>query len=381
MVKRVSIATVGKRASKPTQPKTWSPQPFLRTLGALSFVSVIAATGCKPELEGRPSLVDSPRVIGIRSTAAEAKAESDVTYDVLVAQPVDDSTAPEFNWALCLARKPLATAGPIADTCLTVSGPELQSLGGTSSVSGSIPKDACTLFGPNPPSQKAGDPAVRPVDPDTTGGYYQPVRLLTQYGPDNSQYDVGVTRLSCGLAGGATQEQSATFTKDYRPNQNPQISQISFKQGGADPIVVDPNATDLPTVPGGANLSFEVSWPDCPLSPTCGDNICSAGEDLTNCPSDCQNPQGCEGSEPYLSYDTVTQSLADRRESIRVSWYATDGNFDHDRTGRAEDEAASTDTSNNWSAPDKATKVRFWLVIRDDRRGVSWTTFDLNVIK
>jgi len=343
--------------------------------------AVLAASGCKPELEGRPSWVDSPRVIGIRSTAAEAKAETDVTYDVLVAQPVDDSTVPVFNWALCLAQKPLATAGPIADVCLAVSALELQSSGSTSSILASIPKDACQVFGPTPPSQKVGEPAVRPVDPDTTGGYYQPVRLLTQYAPGNSQYDVGVTRLMCGIAGGATQEQSARFSKDYRPNQNPQITQISFKQGSGDSTVIDPTSVDLLTVPSGSDLNFQVSWPDCPVTATCGDNICGAGEDLTNCPSDCQNPQGCEGSEAYLSYDAVTQSLADRRESIRVSWYATDGNFDHDRTGRAETEAALANTSNDWTAPDKATKVRFWLVIRDDRRGVNWTTFDLNVTK
>jgi hypothetical protein len=171
------------------------------------------------------------------------------------------------------------------------------------------------------------------------------------------------------------------FSKDYRANQNPEINQISFTQGSGEPTVIDPASVDLPTVSSGANLNFQVSWPDCPLTPSCGDNICSAGEDLTNCPSDCQNPQGCGGSEPYLNYDAVTQSLVDRRESIRVSWYATDGSFDHDRTGRDETEADLTNTSNVWTAPDKVTQVRFWLVIRDDRRGVNWTTFDLNVTK
>ena len=343
-------------------------------------VFVLALSGCRPDIEGRPSLIDSPTVIAIRSTPAEAKAEDPVTYDVLMAQPMDDTTTPSFNWALCLARKPLATPGPIADSCLASSGTDLQELGTSPSAAASIPKDACQLFGPTPPSD---EPAVRPVDADTTGGYYQPVRLLTQYSPSDSQYEVGVTRLYCGsIAIGATREQSAEFAKNYRLNQNPRIEQVTFKRGSGETIVVDTTAPGAAViVTNGEKVNIGVSWPICPLSPNCGDNICSSGEDLTNCPSDCQNPQGCEGSEPYLSYDTVSQSLAERRESIRISWYATDGSFNHDRTGRTEAEADLADTSNDWTAPDKTTTVRFWLVIRDDRRGVNWTSFDLQVTK
>ncbi len=191
-----------------------------RSVGPWTVV-VLGLAGCKPDLIGRPSLINSAQVIAIRSTPAEAKAGDDVTYDVLVAQPVDDPTTPAFDWALCLASKPLATPGPIADSCLMPSGPELQDLGTLSSADTSLPKDDCQLFGPTPPSQKAGEPAVRPVDPDTTGGYYQPVRLLTQYSPNDSQYDVGVTRISCGIASGATQAQTVEFTQNYKPNQNP----------------------------------------------------------------------------------------------------------------------------------------------------------------
>jgi hypothetical protein len=113
--------------------------------------------------------------------------------------------------------------------------------------------------------------------------------------------------------------------------------------------------------------------------PVCGDGFCSSGENATSCSDDCQNPQACSGAETYLTYDPATQSLAERNESIRVSWYATDGSFEHDRTGRTEAEADQTDTSNDWTAPGSAATVRFWLVIRDDRRGVNWKTFDINV--
>ena len=349
--------------------------------GAAAVVlGAITSVGCKPELEGRPSLIDSPRVIALRSEAAEAQPETSVNYDVLLASPIDSTEVPTYQWALCTARKPLAASGPIAEACLAPAGPDLQDLGNSATAVAAIPKDACQVFGPTPPTQKTGEPALRPVNPDTTGGYYQPVRLLTQLSSNDSEYDVGVTRLLCGIAAGANQQQSAEFNKDYRANQNPDIQQVSFTQGGGAPTIVDTTGSfETLSVPRNEQLNFEVTWPDCPLVANCGDAICSAGEDLTNCPSDCQNPQGCEGSEPYLSYDAVTQSLANRRESIRISWYATDGNFEHDITGRAESDADQPNSSNTWTSPGQASLVRFWLVIRDDRRGVNWTTFDLQI--
>ena len=343
------------------------------------LLCAVTSMGCKPDLQGRPSLIDSPRVVALRSKAAEVKPEESVNYDVLLASPIDSTEEPTYQWSLCTARKPLAESGPIAESCLAPAGPDLQDLGNSPSVDGAvIPKDVCQVFGPETPTQKTGEPALRPVDPDTTGGYYQPVRLLTQFSSNDSQYDVGVTRLLCKLAAGANQQQAAQFTRDYRPNQNPNIQQIAVTRPSGETTVVD-TAAEPASVTHGERLNFEITWPICPLTANCGDNICSAGEDLTNCPSDCQNFQGCEGSEPYLSYDTVTQSLLNRRESIRISWYATDGNFEHDRTGRAESEADQPNSSNTWTAPDNAKIVRFWLVIRDDRRGVNWATFDMQI--
>ena len=345
---------------------------------AIGLICVLSSVSCKPDLEGRPSLIDSPRVIAIRSEAAEVKPEQSVDFDVLLASPMDATQGPTYQWSLCTARKPLAESGPIAQACLAPSGPDLQDLGNSPSVPAVIPKDVCEVFGPNPPTQKTGEPALRPVDPDTTGGYYQPVRLLTQLSSGDSQYDVGVTRLLCGIAGGANQQQTATFTRDYRPNQNPSLQQISFISLSTRANVIV-GASEQASVSHDERLTFTVTWPSCPLAAVCGDGICSASEDLSNCPSDCQNPQGCGGSEPYLSYDTVTQSLTNRRESIRISWYATDGTFEHDRTGRAESEADDPNSQNTWTAPAHSALVRFWFVIRDDRRGVNWATFDLQV--
>ncbi len=327
---------------------------------AVAFPSFIGMSGCKPNLEGRPSLIDAPRVLAIRSEAAEASPEDSVTYDVLLASPIDDQTTPHYDWALCNARKPLAESGPIAQSCLQPSSPDLTDLGTSPSVVAQIPKEVCRNFGPITPTQKTGEPAIRPEDPDTTGGYYQPVRLLTHYAQDDAQYEVGVTRLSCGIALGASQQNTVSFSKEYRPNVNPRIQSVTFvkSDGSQNDIDLAEGATSLFVHPG-ERLQFTATWPSCPQ------------------PSD----TGCEGAETYLYYDPVTQSLVDRRESIRVSWYATDGNYEHDRTGRTESDADFSDTSNSWVAPGTVSNVRFWLVIRDDRRGVSWTQFELQVLQ
>lgn len=352
-------------------------RPWERKRVLLAGAVVLGASGCKPELEGRPSLVDSPRVIAIRSTPAEVIAGSNVTYDVLVAQPVDDTSEPALDWALCLAQKPLASSGSIAEECLVRSSPKLSELGSSSSVEATVPSDSCQRFGPTTPTQNPGEPPLRAVDPDTTGGFYQPVRLFSDFGGGNSAYEVGVTRLLCGVGSGVTQEQAATFAKNYRANENPRIGQVSVIRANNATSLIDLSGASVATVAPGEALTLDVAWPTCPTEVACGDGFCSQGEDLTSCPSDCENPKGCEGAEAYVSYDATTQSLVNRRESIRISWYATDGAFEHDRTGRTEADAAQASSRNTWTAPNAPGKVRFWLVIRDDRRGANWVSFDM----
>src|SRR5206468_1568139 len=76
-------------------------------------------------------------------------------------------------------------------------------------------------------------------------------------------------------------------------------------------------------------------------------------------------------SERYVTFDLASQSLADRREAMRVSWFATGGTFDTDRTGRAEEDLATV-TENTWTAPSSAAKVHVWIVLRDSRGGLDF---------
>lgn len=229
----------------------------------------------------------------------------------------------------------------------------------------SLPRDACETFGPTPKTPKPGEPNLRPVHPDTTGGFYQPVRVAGRDAP------------TCAL-GGATQEQSAAYNRRRRPNENPQLDTL---------VLVHPDGSEQPlsaadsepvlTVAAGERVRLRASWPDCPLEPSCGDGICSLGE--LDCADDCGDAHGCTGSEPYVYFDPLSRQLVDRREALRVAWFASDGAFDHERTGRSPEEADEASTENAWRAPDEPGDVRLWVVVRDDRGGVGWGSYQLQV--
>jgi hypothetical protein len=71
--------------------------------------------------------------------------------------------------------------------------------------------------------------------------------------------------------------------------------------------------------------------------------------------------------ETYVVHDRANDSLTERRESFRVSWFTTAGVIPVVTTGRAEDDLA-TDTSTAWQAPDAGSGT-LWAVLRDSRGG------------
>lgn len=360
----------------------------LRNAATKAVVGLVVTLGCKPDVEGRASLVDSDRVLAIRSTPAEVdpSVRAPVHYEALYVGKTSDPDPGALDWAFCTESKPLAVTGPIAPSCLALTAPSLTPLGTGVGADGTVPKDACSVFGPDPPKVEAGKPASRPADPDTTGGYYQPVRLAVT--TSQNEFAVGVTRLDCGLSA-ATQQQSIEYRKKHRPNENPALDTLSLVTGsGTTPVPLDGTATPFAAA-RGESLSLHATWAACPASPVCGDGMCTLGETDTSCAGDCAPPtgctgagcvvRGCPGSELYQVLDPNTHVLLQRREAIRVFWYATQGDFDHDRTGRSEAEAGSADTENQWVAPDAAGPVRMWIVVRDDRGGVGWSALTVDV--
>ncbi|APR83767.1 Hypothetical protein A7982_09116 [Minicystis rosea] len=341
---------------------------------AAAAIAALTLAGCTPELDDRTFLVSGPRLLAIASSPAEAAPPAPVTLRALYVDENGERSLGDLEWAFCTARRSLTDQGTVSPECLEPAGEGLSPLGAGPSVAGTLPMDACRLFGPDRPEPMAGEPAGRPVDPDPSGGYYQPVRLLVRDGGD--RYSIGATRIACGLSG-ATADVAADFGKRYRANESPAIAALAIvRQDSTETIAPDTVAK----VKAGEKLTLRASWAACPTSPVCGDGICGNDETVQDCAADCTTPKGCSGAEPYLSFDPETRELASRREEIRVSWFVTAGELASDVVGRTADEVATkSEVENEWTAPTKAGEARLWLVIRDDRGGIGWEGYRIAV--
>jgi hypothetical protein len=328
-------------------------------LWVISFVLIGA---CAPDLDDRESIVEGPRVLAIQSEPAETRETEVVVYRTLFVGPDGVLEASHVEWAHCNWQKPLAVLAPVDPRCLEPENERLVQLGRGETATGQIPTGACRRFGPEIPETGPDEPPGRPVDPDGTGGYYQPlrVRVPSEAGDD---YAVGFTRLLCGLAG-ATGEQVREFGRRYRANTNPRIDGFEVTRADGSVVVVPPLESEPPTgtisVSPGERLVFRASWGPC------GEGVDLLGEG------------GCTGAEPFLDFDPVERELLERKEAIRLAWFATGGEYDEDRTGVTPEEDLRF-SENGWVAPSVAGLVDLWVVIRDDRGGVSWRHYQLDV--
>jgi hypothetical protein len=348
----------------------------LSTLLALAAVASTAG-GCVPGVEEADTLVLGPRVLAIRSEPAQLKPREQGTFSALYVSADGTQEEAPLAWSFCKARKPLAELGPVNPLCLLENADEievappdagedeeepepiLEPIGEGLEVRGDIPSDACRFFGPDRPPPKDGEPAGRPVDADPTGGYYQLLRVFNGNDETTALYEA---RIVCGLPG-AGQAVTVAFNQRFLPNANPVIDALIAIEDDA-PLALA--AEDEPTrVRPGAALPLELRWKECQPLPPCGE--------------DCEPPPACDGAESYIYYDPLTRTVSARRESMRVSWFSTDGVFRDARTGRTEQEADTPDSANVWTAPDSEGDVTLWVVLRDDRGGVAWQTYALRV--
>lgn len=298
-------------------------------------LGLLVMLGCREPLQDDLSVIEGPRILAVQSEPAEAEPGDPVHYTVLYVDQNGERAASEIAWAYCLARKPLDELGPFSKECLRTRSPDLIALGSGAQVDAALPDDGCKLFGPDPPDPVNGQPAGRPVDPDSTGGYEQPLQVRAQQA-DLGATTLATTRILCGLDG-ATPEVSADFKERYLPNANPTVEDI----------VIPAQVT------AGSTVELEVEWPSC------GD-------------------EACGGAESYVWFDPSTRALQVRREGIRASWFATAGRFDIPHTGRAEGED-ETFATNLWKAPDEPGEVTVYVVLRDDRGGVGWGKVEVGV--
>jgi hypothetical protein len=353
------------------------------TLAPLALaLNAALLVGCVPDFATDLSELRAPRLLAIASDPAETGAGKSVRLTALVALPDGASAAP-LDWSLCLARKSLTELGPVNPLCLVgddepVAGADgaagaagvdeqepLQQLGSGPSVEGKLSADVCKLFGPLRPTPMAGEAAGRPVDPDITGGFYQPV--VARLGGEPS---LGAIRIDCDPTN-LNRDDALAFRRQYRQNQNPRLSSLAIKRGDALVELGDEPAS----VTAGSSVELQAGWDTCPDASECGDGYCTAEEDASNCAADCTAGQahGCAGAERYVWYNREAQKLEARREAISVAWYASSGHFESEQTGLEESETrSSTHTRNVWRVGDSPGNATLWIVIRDSRGGQSW---------
>ncbi len=301
-------------------------------LCALLAILPIMPFACRPELGERESLITRTQVLAVRGEPPEAKTGDLVVYSLLVATPDGPIATPLANWAFCHTPK-LLTENGVANTACLGDG-VLRIVDGLPEIQAFVPPDACSVFGPEIASAD-----LRPRDPDVTGGFYQPLRV-TVFGPsyavDGPTVAYGLERVACKLAN-ASADVSTEFARRHVNNKNPELGPLTATRDGR-PIAL----TDVPL---GATITLHATWPE---------------------PS----------AEHYVVYDLASRTVVDRRESMRVSWFATAGAFANDRTGRADTEL-ETFTDNEWTAPADARTTHLFVVLRDARGGTAYATYDV----
>ena len=254
----------------------------------------LALVACKPTVGRAPSLITEPEILAVRSLPAEAKPGDPVTYDLLVASPAGTVLTPLAAWDVCTQPKPPAESNSVAAGCVTAPVGDVQG----ATFSAPVPSNACMLFGPMVPKQD-----FRPRDPDSTGGYYLPVRAVINNLGTRVLTAFAMERITCSLPN-APPAVIQEYNTRYKANQNPKLVSLMVQ-------TVDGTAVDLAggsvTVSSGGLVTFNAVF--TPESP-----------------------------EAYVVFDTEAQALVDRRESMSLAWFASAGEFDHDRTGRAEAE-------------------------------------------
>ena len=165
----------------------------------LVMLLLLPLSACAPSLDAETWRISTARVLAVRADPAEAAPGKKVMLQALVVGPSGELAAPPLAWAACDARTPLAEQAPVAVTCLTAEGDQIQPMADGPTATWSVPNDVCGQFGPNPPVAAGGQPAGRPTDPDATGGWYAPIRIE---GPKaSSDVDFFRVRLRCPLAG------------------------------------------------------------------------------------------------------------------------------------------------------------------------------------
>jgi hypothetical protein len=306
-----------------------------RTLLATTSTGLVCllALGCVPTVDEDPSLAIDGQILAVQFEPAEAEPEGTSAASALVAGVSGANAGVSFD--LCLARKALSDLGPVSPACFAPQSEEkdVLHLGRGEAVAFDVPEDACRLFGPQRPSAEPGQPPGRAVDPDATGGYYQPVVARLE------DTVLGALRLDCGLPG-ASQAQVAEYNKSHTPNQNPVAESLEVRIDGGKWQTLLLGEESAVQIPRNASVTFRSKW---------------------------------SAPERYLLVSSERE-LTKPTEEYLATFYSSVGRFTQHRKlveGRT--------VNAKWQAPENPELVTVWLVVRDGRGGTGWTSFEVTV--
>lgn len=297
---------------------------------ALFISSLLLCAGCTQSFDERPFLISGARVLAVRSEPADAKPSERVTLDALVVDPSGPAPVSSTRWAFCMKNRALADNNPVDVSCLQDAEfirPVPDDGADPIATGALIPADSCLVFGSETPPPQPGEPPVRPVDPDVTGGYYQPVRLNVS-APEASAF--GRVRVQCALAL-APSDVVQSFRDRYVANSNPTLGGFALADGAAQ-------------VRAGATVTLVASY-DAAVA------------------------------ERYVLFDAQARNLTERTEALEVAWYATAGLLATDIS-----RASGSDVRTQWTAPPQPGTAHLWAVIRDERGGIGWRALTLEVV-
>lgn len=328
-------------------------KPVVRSAAWLSLACGLA---CTPAFDENSSKVSSPEILAVQGTPTEGPLGAAFALTALYVDSNGPRDPSEIDWATCLRQKPLGEPDPVDPGCFVDASPDLVPLGKGGTAKGTIPQTACQLFGPDSPPPAPGQAGTRPTDPDTTGGFYLPIRVKSPEG----EWSVALERIACPPSG-LTQGVFLAFTSGYHVNTTPTLSELARVDGTGvaipltpDPVGSDAGASPAIRIAAGEQVNLRATWPTC------------------------SGDEACGGAESYLFIDPTSKQVTTRRESMVASWYATGGGFDETRNGRGEADPV-TNVANRWTAPSDEETVHLWVVLRDARGGVGWGSYTIGV--
>jgi hypothetical protein len=300
---------------------------------------VLGVPACKPNVGQPPSLVTDYALLAVRGEPPEAKPGSSVTYSFLLASPIGTIDSADALWDICQTPKPPSESNAVSSAC--ASAPDAGTTTTGQTYTAAIPAKACQLFGPIAPPPAAGQPSIRPRDPDSTGGYFLPVQLWLPNVTTTAISGFAMERITCNLAN-ASSDIIAKYSAEYTPNNDPLIDHAVIIDASGNSLSLD--AGEVPLSSGSA-VTIEAGLVD-------------------------------GSAETFPVYNLETESLSDQVESLHLFWFATGGSFERDRT--TVDPGALT-TSNRWTLPSGPGAYYLWIVVRDSRGGTDFKSYQVAV--